>query len=108
MQYDQHKSGDFLAVAAGLPLASFPRMSSKYANTLETAANGQILTPGPASCRTSYLAARRERRGFRVSDADKEHGLEIDLALNHSQVRLPTVKNEKPISKAVVKVLATL
>jgi hypothetical protein len=121
MQYDQHKFGDFLAVASGLPLASSQSaqpaatvilstgtVSGKYADTIEPAGTGQILTPGPASYRTSYLAAPEERRGLRVSDADKRYRLDLTWLQKNGQVRLPPVKNEKPIPKAVVKVIGTL
>jgi hypothetical protein len=121
MQYDQHQFGDFVAVASGLPLASSfaqpaftqpsataarstATVSGRYAETLEQAFTGQILTLDPGLCGTSSLAATEEQRGFRVSDADKEPGLEVDLAKN-SQVRPPPAKNKKPTPKAVVKVL---
>jgi hypothetical protein len=89
MQYDQHKFGDFLAVAGGLHLASLPAMFDKYANTLGQAGIGQILTLDPAPGGTSYLAAAEERRGFSVSDANhNECGLEVDLAQNTAKARL--------------------
>jgi hypothetical protein len=72
MQYDRHKFGDVSAAATGLCLATLPTMFDKYANTLEQAGSGPILTPDPELRGTSDSAAAEERRGFRVSDANQD------------------------------------
>ena len=108
MQYDRHNFGNFLAVADALRPANPPTVSGKYANILEHAGTGRVLTLDPAPGGTSYLAAAEERRGFRVSDANhNECGCEVALASKHAQVPPPPAKNKKPISEAVVKALGT-
>jgi hypothetical protein len=65
----------------------------------------QSSTPDPGICGTSTLAATKERRGSKVSDADKERRVEVYLVPKGSKVMPPAAKNAKPVPESVVKAL---
>jgi outer membrane protein OmpA-like peptidoglycan-associated protein/opacity protein-like surface antigen len=56
----------------------------------------------PASCGTSNI---KERKGSRVTDADKNRRVEVYLVPRNSQAMPPAVKNVKPLPESEVKAL---
>lgn len=63
-------------------------------------------TPDPGICGTSNLpSATRERRGSRVSEADRDRRVEVYLVPRNSQAMPPAVKNVKPLPESDVKSL---
>src|SRR5579883_442775 len=62
-------------------------------------------TPDPGLCGTSALPATKERRGSRVTEADKDRRVEVYLVPRNSQNMPPAVKNIKPLPEAEVKAL---
>lgn len=65
----------------------------------------QTSTPEPGLCGTSNRASQKERRGSRVSEADKNRRVEVYLVPRNSQVMPPAVKNIKPLPQAEVRAL---
>jgi outer membrane protein OmpA-like peptidoglycan-associated protein len=65
----------------------------------------QTSDPEPGLCGTSNLAAQKERRGSKVSAADKNRRVEVYLVPRNSTTMPPAVKNVKPLPESEVKAL---
>ncbi len=65
----------------------------------------QTSTPDPGLCGTSARPAQKERKGSRVTEADKNRRVEVYLVPRTSQTMPPAVKNIKPLPESEVKAL---
>lgn len=65
----------------------------------------QTSTPDPGLCGTSNRPSQPERRGSRVSEADKNRRVEVYLVPRNSPAMPPAVKNIKPLPEREVKAL---
>ncbi|MBV9082295.1 MAG: hypothetical protein JOZ62_06455, partial [Acidobacteriaceae bacterium] len=65
----------------------------------------QTSDPEPGLCGTSNLAAQKERRGSKVSAADKNRRVEVYLVPRNTTAMPPAVKNIKPLPESEVKAL---
>jgi outer membrane protein OmpA-like peptidoglycan-associated protein len=65
----------------------------------------QTSDPQPGLCGTSNLPSQKERRGSKVSAADKNRRVEVYLVPRNSQAMPPAVKNIKPLPEQEVKAL---
>jgi outer membrane protein OmpA-like peptidoglycan-associated protein len=65
----------------------------------------QTSTPQPGLCGTSSRPSQKERRGSRVTEADKNRRVEVYLVPRNGQTMPPAVKNIKPLPEGEVKAL---
>lgn len=65
----------------------------------------QTSTPEPGLCGTSNRPSQKERRGYQITEADKNRRVEVYLVPHNSQTMPPAVKNIKPLPEDQVKAL---
>jgi hypothetical protein len=72
---------------------------------IDTEGTDQTSTPDPGLCGTSNLPAQKERKGYNVSDSDKERRVEVYLVPKGSQSMPPAAKNARPVPETEVKAI---
>jgi hypothetical protein len=65
----------------------------------------QTSTMEPGLCGTSALPAEKERKGYVVTEADKERRVEVYLVPKESQGMPAAAKNVKPVPESVIKAI---